>query len=380
MSIKLYDQSNIDTLEWIKYEDGEYAENYLKPLITYGVSNYISNVRTDLMIIVIDDYILPITKNNKEYDNSYVVSNYSLYINYAKEELQSLNKPWLSIVLKPLLSVLSKLFKISKVNKSITVNNWMLSTNLYFDLTKDQITRLTTFLTNKFPQYNIVFRSIHTYEENNLFFNFKNNKYKMIPSRQVYFYNPNISLSRNQRKSVKRDSNLFKNKNYLIHKNKDLREADINKIVKLYSDLYLEKYSFLNPIFTDDFIRLAITKNILNIIAIRENDDLIAVLGYFERNGLMTTPLFGYNTSFPIKKGLYRMLSNIIMTEAEENNFIAHQSSGASEFKRVRGSKPNIEYSAIYDKHLPLYRRVMWSSLEFLLEKIGVSILKKYKL
>ncbi len=65
---------------------------------------------------------------------------------------------------------------------------------------------------------------------------------------------------------------------------------------------------------------------------------------------------------------------------ARQNKHLLHSSSGAAEFKRNRGASASIEYSAVYHRHLPLYRRLCWLILSPLLKKIGVPLLQKYKL
>lgn len=94
----------------------------------------------------------------------------------------------------------------------------------------------------------------------------------------------------------------------------------------------------------------------------------------------MTTPLFGYDTSLPQQLGLYRMLSARLIEIACERRVLLHESSGAAQFKRNRGAEAEIEYTAVQVGHLPLRRRLPWTALADLLTKIGVPLLRKYKL
>ena len=68
----------------------------------------------------------------------------------------------------------------------------------------------------------------------------------------------------------------------------------------------------------------------------------------------MTTPLIGYDRSLPAETGLYRLISYHLTEEAAARGLILHQSSGAAAFKRHRGSVAGMEYSFVYDRHLPL--------------------------
>ncbi|WP_374016341.1 hypothetical protein ABU162_18735 [Paenibacillus thiaminolyticus] len=73
----------------------------------------------------------------------------------------------------------------------------------------------------------------------------------------------------------------------------------------------------------------------------------------FCRDGVMTTMLFGYDTALPQELGLYRMLSAALLELARENGDLLHESSGAAQFKRNRGARADIGYSAVFCDHLP---------------------------
>jgi hypothetical protein len=159
-----------------------------------------------------------------------------------------------------------------------------------------------------------------------------------------------------------------------------LQEQDIPRIVEIYNMLYLQKYSLCNPMFNEHFIRLALQDQTLHLVALRKDGRVDAVLGYFCRNGVMTTPLFGYDTNLPIEIGLYRMLSALLFFIAQENGHVLHESSGAAQFKRNRGAIADIEYSAVYDQHLSWHRRLCWIVLAGILDSVGVPLMKKFRL
>jgi hypothetical protein len=68
------------------------------------------------------------------------------------------------------------------------------------------------------------------------------------------------------------------------------------------------------------------------------------------------------------------------MIEATKKGLILHQSSGAAEFKRFRGFVGNIEYSAVFHRHLPFQRRLVWWLLELLVNSVAVPMMSRYKL
>lgn len=381
MQINLYDSTNIDSLNWLDNYDHQYAKNFITPMIKNGTKKYISNVDTEMKLLTIDNLPIPITINNEEYNNSYVVSPYTQYIAYCIAELKRLNNPLLEKTFKIILTNLDKLFKKSNFNKVIIVNNWLLSTNLYPELTETHIKYISDYLIKKYPEHAIIFRSIEEFLPNGLFESFQKQNYKMILSRGIYFADyKKYPLKGKAISTFNRDSKLFTKHDYEIIQHHAFKEDDINRIVENYNMLYLDKHSYFNPQLTPEFIKLAIKNKILYLKGIKKDGKIDAVLGFFIRNRVMTTPLFGYDTSLPQEIGLYRMITNLIMKESMDRGIILHGSSGAGEFKRSRGFIQSFEYNAVYDKHLPLKRRWVWSILQKILNLLGKKLFIKYKL
>lgn len=385
-NICLFDADTIDQLPWPDTIDGAYAKGYLLPLIKQGTSHFIDNVHTTYMALLIDGHIvLPLSLNEQEYDNSYVCSPYGHYVKYAKEELAVLRQPSLRRCLAWLIDGFGMLCNVCHINRAVHVNNWLLSTNLYPALTAEHIEAIVEFLKIRFPHHTIIFRSLNGYSNGSLIDMFKKLGSKLVPSRQVYIMNPSdpASTRSKARWLLKRDFALLERHGYTVRElqaEDELSDAEVSRIVELYNALYLKKYSLNNPMFNERFIWLALRQNSLHLVILQKDERIDAVLGYFCRNGIMTTPLFGYDTTLPQEVGLYRMLSVVLFHIAKENGHLLNASSGAAEFKRNRGAVGVIEYSAVYDRHLPLSRRLCWSVLAVLLEKVGVPLMRKYKL
>ena len=67
-------------------------------------------------------------------------------------------------------------------------------------------------------------------------------------------------------------------------------------------------------------------------------DGIMAVIGFWEVDGVMTTPLFGYDTDAPAELGLYRMASWMVSISGKELNLLVNASGGVGAFKRQRGA------------------------------------------
>lgn len=375
--ITLYDENNVEECPWPQTLDGQYAQAFLTPLIKNGVSHYIKNVQTDLRALIMDELAIPITINEAQYDNSYVCSPYSYFISYAGKSLDFISQQWLRHLIKGLLLGLGKTVYQFQINKVIVVNNWLYSTNLYPLLQPQQVTKIVQFLQKSFPDHAIVFRSIDPHTSPICYHTLQDIGFKYIATRQIYLIDPQVS-SVCESRLFKSDLKLLKNCGYEIINGDHLRDCDIPRLLELYCDLYIQKYSDLNPAFTEDFLRLALEKNLLTFKALKKNGRIDGIAGYVQRDGKMYCPFFGYDSQMPKEAALYRILSTVLMLEAYQNHLFFHQSSGASTFKTIRKAQGCIEYTAIFYKHLKIRRHIPWFLLKNLYNTVGSVYMKRY--
>jgi hypothetical protein len=380
--VSLYDITTIDTLPWPDSEVAVLAKKYWVPLMKLGANHFIDNVNTQTLAIAIEDLVLPVTVNDRESNNSYVCSPYSHYITYTQAELYTLETPALEKLLSLMLNLMGGILKLGKIDRVVIVNNWLLSTNLYPNISAAQIEAITDYLKDRFPTHTIIFRSIDTYLNNHLLDIFRQYDYQSIGSRQIYLFNPQdlSSIGSKMRWRLKQDFNLIEKQGYEVIDGDLLSPAEIPRLVELYKALYLEKYCDNNPQFNAHFLELALKHKTLQIRVLRKAGKIDGVLGFYEINGVMTTPVLGYDPNLPQSVGLYRMLSAQLTTETIKRGIILHQSSGAASFKRFRGFVGTIEYSAVYYRHLAVYRQLVWRLVGLLVNRIAVPLMKKYKL
>lgn len=380
--VTVYEASESRTLPWESMRDGEYAKAYLSAFMQEASDRYVKNVRTRFLAITVDDLVMPLTVNETGYDNSYVCSPYTHYISYAKEELRMLQTPFWEGTMAKGLDVLGWMMRKSGVNRIACINNWLLSTNLYPDVTPWQVSRITRFCTERFPRHAIAFRSVCPRLQPSMYEGLRAAGYIMVPSRYVYLFHPDWPKQGGWRvrNTLKRDRRMLEKSGYRVVVHDELKKEQVPRIIELYNALYLDKYSRHNPQFTPAFIRLAMEKRTLNLIGLEKEGRLDGILGYFQRNGVMTTPLFGYDVTLPKETGLYRILSSLLVQEAERQGLLLHQSAGVGAFKADRGAVGEVEYTAVYLGHLPKSRSVIWQALSFLLNRFGIPLVEKYRL
>lgn len=162
MQPELFTHKNIQALTFPSTEDGEYARQYLVPLMSDDPQKYIRNVHnTQLMAVKVGETIIPITVSDFHPQNTYTVSPYSHYVSYGGlEEVKHLNNKLIEIVVKALMIPVSAFFKYTELDKVVFVNNYLLSTNLYPSVNSDQLSALSEALIQWFPDRVIVFRSV----------------------------------------------------------------------------------------------------------------------------------------------------------------------------------------------------------------------------
>lgn len=379
--IFLHDQKTINQINWNDKRDGEYVRDYFTPILEHGIELYIENVKSTIYLLEMDDLILPVTVNEAEFENSYVCSPYTHYISYAKEELWELHMPKVEKILSKSIDFIGFLFKRTSINKIVSVNNWFLSTNLYFPLTELQIKRMTQFLVQKFPTHTLLFRSLNKTLHDDMLNGFEHNDYHRIMSRSIYLFHPERfrKLNRKHRKDYLQDKHLMKHSLYQVIEASEVSENMIPFIKNLYEELYIKKYSKHNPQFTSHYYRNVLLHQLINFKLLKVQDSYEGVIGYFQRNHVLTTPILGYKIEKGTSNGLYRLLSLLIADEVLEKNYTGHFSAGAGEFKRNRGSVQEIEYSCFYNKHLSIKSRLVWGVLKFIMDQIVEPMAKKFK-
>lgn len=380
----LFDKQSFERIDWPETPEGDYARRFLLPLSRRPIEELVPNISTSVYALQLEHAVLPVTVNEAEYGNCYVCSPYTHYAIYARQELVLLKSGAVRFTLSGVLHVLSLLLKASRFNRVVHVNNWLLSTNLYPELSERQTDETIKLLLDRFPQHTLIFRSLCRTINGKLMDRLQRSGFRLVPSRQIYLWRHTGPQAPNAKARwlLKRDGALLDKHGYEAIGPESLTSADMPRLAQLYRALYLDKYSYYNPQFGADFLELARSEKLLELHALRhkESGRLDAVLGYYCRNGVMTTPVFGYDTSLPQETGLYRMLSATLLDIARMNGHLLHESSGAAQFKRNRGAVAEIEYSAVYDRHLPFDRRASWWMLEKLLNGVGVPLLEKYKL
>lgn len=353
---------------------------YIESFASRGSNVLISNLRTQVMGLRSGDAILPITINEAEYGDAYVCLPHSAYALYAKDELRIENVGAWTPVLSALASAAGAFLREARVNRIVNIDNWMLSTNLHGDWRGEDVSHIRRMLIDRYPDHMIATRCLNDWSDAALLERHRDDGWVLLPARQVYVTD-NLSTEWTLHRDTRRDLELLAKTPYTIDTLETLRPGDAKRIAELYALLYLDRYSKLNPAFTEVYVEMTHRTGILQYRGLRDADgSLVAIAGCFIRGSILTTPIVGYDTARPASEGLYRITSALFAQLALERGLRLHGSAGAASFKRNRGARPVVEYTAFFVDHLSPFRRGVISAMGATLSKLAVPLLSKRRL
>ena len=122
-------------------------------------------------------------------------------------------------------------------------------------------------------------------------------------------------------------------------------------------------------------VRAAIESGVLNLQLVRGPEgDIQAFAADHVYERMLSSPMLGHDRDRPAGAGLYRVAMTLSVLKALEAGLGVNYSAGAGAFKRHRGDKPALEYMAVFDGHLPLWRRVGYGLLARALKAMTPSL------
>jgi len=268
------------------------------------------------------------------------------------------------------------LIKTAGLEQAACISNRLISTNLYPDWKLSEIEEMQINLRKQYPDRPLIFRNICPEVNPILYKALQDCGWKLIPTRQIYLCDPELN-SVWKHNHVKKDSKLLSSQQLEIIPPEQIKASDLNELRELFRQLFIHKHSRLNPDFTLEFFNLCLENGFLDLYALKLNGKMVGVIGLYENNGWLTTPLIGYDTTIGQEYGIYRCLMALLLQQAKQRKTKLHYSSGASQFKLARGGISCLEYTAVYSEHLSKSKRWSAKFLEQIMQKTVPGILKK---
>ena len=320
---------------------------------------------------------LPVTIDDGAHGHSYVSSPHSAYVLYARDEIALMGLGSVRYAAEGVLGLLAGLLRLARLNRAVHLDNWLLSTNLHGDWRGEGLPAMRALLAERFPDHFIIIRSIDAWSGPALLDAVRADGWTLLPARQVWVTD-DLQRDWRVRSHTKADARMLRRSGLVCERPAIIAPGDAARIAALYHQLYVGRYSAINPRFTPAFIVQSAASGLLAYNLLRDPDGTImAFAALRSAGGIGTVPLMGYDTARPQAEGLYRVASYCAAELAREQGLRFHGSAGASQFKRNRGAHGVIEYMAVDGRHLSAPRRAGLALLAAGLNRFMVPMLER---
>lgn len=299
---------------------------------------------------------VPVTLSHGADDESYVGSLPAAYVGYAASEAHKALPSWLAGSAPWLLSPVAAVLKLAGLQRAVVLDNWLLSTNLHPDWDAAHWRHLTEQACANYPDRPLAIRSVCDGANPAITAQLRGLGYQLVPARTVYLATPG-QRDTERLYNVKQDQKLLDEGSVSVVSPEHLCKDDLAALRSHFRALFLDKYSHLNPDYTDAFFAMCLQQQFLQLYGVRYAGMLVGGIGLLQRHGWVTLPILGYDQNQPQSLGLYRRLMALTHRIARQRGQKLHMSSGAGGFKRTRGGSATLEYTAIYARHLPRPRQ-----------------------
>lgn len=332
------------------------GSRYVAELVRAGAPAFVANARVR-MEAAGGDRLLPVVINDGTSDTTAVCSLSAHYVHYAVDERTRHHSHLTRALHTALTSPVVALLRAAAIDRTVFVNNWLLATSPRHGLSAAEIAALTARLTDRHPGSAIIFRSLNPVLAPRGLDALRASGYRMIRSRRVYLVDPRSARYRNA-SNAETDRRLLRGTSYSVVECPDTLLPHAPRMAELYREIYIGKYTRLNPDLTARFFRVTLAEGVLTYRALVKDGRVDAFCGYYVRDDGMTGAVLGHDRLVPQRHGLYRMTVALLLDAAAERGITINLSGGAGRFKLLRGAVPVEEYDAVYDRHLPPRRRL----------------------
>lgn len=352
-----------DTVSWGAGQDGIGA--YVRALAHLGPSA-VGNAKFELGILQLRDRAFPLVIPS--HGNCWLTSLATTYGQAAREETSREVSGAQAALFHGLSHAAEAFLRLDRADSVVFANHLMFSTSLYGDWSGEDLESALSALRTAFPDRAIVWRSLNLEDNGPLVQQMAKSGGRRLISRIVWRL-PDPQQTWTRRRDVRDDRKLLATHELRLETARDLTDSDLQRVCTLYDDLYRTKYSTTNPAYSPAMLRAAVHSGVLTMRLIRNAQG--ALEGFTTDHvyqGTLINPLLGYDRSLPQSRGLYRIAMAASGERAIEEGLSVNFSAGAAAFKRNRGASPALEFSMVFDDHLPRWRRLAYQGLSSALE------------
>lgn len=357
--------------------DGSLPARHVAAFRAHGTPALIANAACEVMLLRDGDIRLPVTSDDGRRGLSYVSSPHSTYVLYPRDEIALMGLGGVRPAAEAVLGLIAGLLRVTRLNRAVHLDNWLLSTNLHGDWDGTGLARMRAALAERFPDHFTILRSVDPWTCPALFDAVRADGWTLLPARQVWVTD-DLARDWRPRSHTKADARMLRRSGLMLERPARIAERDAVRIAELYRQLYVERYSAINPLFTPRYIVTSAETGLFEYNLLRDDaGTVLAFAALRSAGGVGTVPLMGYDTSRPQEEALYRIASYAAADLAMTRALRFHGSAGASQFKRNRGARGVIEYMAVDGRHLSAARRAGLATLAAGLDRFMVPMLEK---
>ena len=358
-------------------DDRSPAARFVAGFLNAGPGRLIANAHSQVNLLTYGSLRLPVTIEDGRLGGTYVASPHSAYVLYARDEIDIIGLTGAArLGAGAVLSALDRWLKALAINRTVHIDNWMLSTSLHGRWDGTGLPTIRRALTDAYPDHVPVVRCVDPWSGPELYSSLRSDGWSLLPSRQIWVTDA-LETQWKPRSHTKSDRRAMRKSGLVVEELETMSKADAARLAELYAQLYLQRYSALNPAYTPAFVKLACESGALRFRVARGEDGVImASAGMRVAGDVVKVPMLGYDTTRPQSEALYRIASLLSSEWAMERGYRHHGSAGAGTFKSNRGARGQIEYMALYTGHLSWGRRIGIKALAETLERTMVPALQ----
>lgn len=317
-------------------------------------------------LVSVGTAVIPLLEVSGEQPAAWACSIVSRHVHASVVEVRKLGRPvWLGVV-SAQAALSGWLLARLGVERAVFINNWLRATNPAPGVSAEELARLKDWLIAEYPDRALIYPTVNPVLEPELSSHLRRAGARLIPTRIVHLLDPRENRF-HKSSDVKRDRRLLRHTPYRIIGREDGGRLDLDRVTQLYRRLYVEKHGESNAAFGRRYLEALLESPAVQW-AVFENPDrgTIDMFTLWTSHANHLTKVMGaYDQTLPRTTGLYRMqIMYPVFHAAEPAGLPINLSGGAEHFKRLRGARPVMEYDAVWDDHLPPWRRIPWRLLE----------------
>lgn len=346
---------------------------YMRSVAELGPDGALANARFDLLALQLGDRAFPIVCPRGP-QGCWLTSLATTYGRALRDEIdreQGGGAAWLN---RGASWLAEGLLRLTRADEAVYVNHLLFSTSLYGTWTAEDLAPALAALRRAFPRQAIIWRSLNDQDNRDLLAAMDRQGGRRIVSRLVWSLADPVRQWL-PRTDAKTDRRLAAAGGLTVETPAALSDAELQRVVELYEAVYLRKYSEANPAYGPGLLRAAIAAGVLTAQLVRgPGGDIQAFAADHVYEDTLSSPMLGHDRDQPLEAGLYRTVMSLSVLRAVELGLRVNYSAGAGTFKRHRGATPALEYMAVFDAHLPAWRRVGYGLLERALRAMTPSL------